>query len=180
MQRVLRVMRTCSVARCLNNRETLAQVISRGLQVAFPHVPQEGLAELKAQMVTPSSAATISRDLVSIDTAIARWWSESVGRDNGPIYLYADSSPILGNDWLLSMALSMPGGSLDACRQAWHSLATTRTVYDIAGGNGVGGEGPPAQHHTTAPQCWHTYQGVDAGARPIADGLGKRRGRGGA
>ena len=71
-----------------------------------------------------------SRDQIKIDTAYCAYWKKVCAADSGPIYLWADSSPQLGTDWLLSTALWIRDENLLECMDAVHILNESKSYFD--------------------------------------------------
>jgi hypothetical protein len=65
---------------------------------------------------------------VVVDAALCTWWQSALAQHDGPIYLWADSSPQAGADWLLSIAMLIRGDDLLSLADAASEL--TRSVQD--------------------------------------------------
>ena len=77
------------------------------------------------------SGSTISRSQVHLDSAFALYyrdvWQEMCSKQ-GPIYVFTDSSPQLGTDWLMSICDYV---SADSLLQAFHCALTLARSQDL-------------------------------------------------
>ena len=83
---------------CLNLRSKadLGATVCMALDALFPGLSDD----LKAKLPSGSS---LSRKQIFVDSAFCCHWREILAKHRGPIYVWADSSPQGGVDWLLSI-----------------------------------------------------------------------------
>ncbi|CAE7825398.1 SHE10 [Symbiodinium sp. CCMP2456] len=85
----------CSSMR-LKNKKELAPMLREALNHMFPG--------LSADMnIRVPSGSTLSRRQLLVDAAFSCYWRNFFQEHTGPLYLWADSSPQGGVDWLLSI-----------------------------------------------------------------------------
>ena len=78
----------------------------------------DGEVEALSSQKQVDDAGTVSRSQIFIDGdgAICKFWSQFLAQngcfDDGPIYVWADASPQLGTDWLLSVMLLIQASEL--------------------------------------------------------------------
>ena len=84
----------------MRNRGKLRQSVSFMCNL-LPPAQREIVAAQLADRV-PSGPA-ISHAQLKIDTAFALVWRRKFAESSGPLYLWCDSSPQMGADWLLSI-----------------------------------------------------------------------------
>ena len=93
----------------------------RILAAAFPKMTRADVqAWGKAMKI--DDASTISRSQLLIDAALckywARLWSTHGHLGDSVLYMWADSSPQFGVDWLLTVVLCIHASDMDQCVQA--------------------------------------------------------------
>jgi hypothetical protein len=98
---------------------------------------------------SPPSAATLSKDAVLVDAAHCLYWKAKLCESNGPIWLWADSSELVGREWLLSMYdFIETKENLLAAFDASHSLLKATDAFLAAGPDGTDPE-PSTWEHVT-------------------------------
>ena len=79
------------------------------------------------------SGATLCKRQINVDSAFClmmkRHW---VCQNGGPIYLWADSSPQAGVDWLLSTSLFIDGSNLAGCVESASFLYASVSAFQEA------------------------------------------------
>jgi hypothetical protein len=74
------------------------------------------------------SGSTLSKNQLYIDAMLCQHWRERFASDRGPLYIWADSSPQAGANWLLSMVLSIREDKLQETAKAARYLASSAGV----------------------------------------------------
>ena len=91
----------------------------------------DGEVEALSSQKQVDDAGTVSRSQIFIDGdgAICKFWSQFLAQngcfDDGPIYVWADASPQLGTDWLLSVMLLIQASELPSCVSSFTQMAST-------------------------------------------------------
>ncbi len=73
-------------------------------------------------------AGSISRSQLFVDAALCRFWMSRWG-EAGPLWMWADSSPQAGTDWLLSVVQFIAEADVVECVQAVKLLRTTTEEF---------------------------------------------------
>ena len=94
----------------LRNRGNLKSVTYHTLQAV--ELDRATAANLVSRLVG-TDAGTLSRKQISIDAALCLSVQERIHGQEGPLYVWADSSPKAGTDWLLSTLLWIEKASLN-------------------------------------------------------------------
>jgi hypothetical protein len=96
------------------------------------HRTWEAVAVVQENLRVPSGS-TLSKNQLYIDAMLCRYWRERFAADSGPLYIWADSSPQAGANWLLSMVLSIRSDQLLETAKAARYLATTAGIIETEG-----------------------------------------------
>eukprot|EP00971_Amphidinium_carterae_P079120 1565409-Amphidinium_carterae.1 len=97
----------------LRHYKDLGEVVKDGLLAVFPHVPRQVVMNhLGVDVRLPSQ----------IDAALCSYYQRFFSEEQYSIYVWADSSPQAGHDWLLSMLLLIPKRQLANALAQWHVL----------------------------------------------------------
>jgi len=115
---------TLMTAALVRNKSDMKNVILRSLEAAVLEHSRSYLKELVAQVRVPSSA-TLSRHQLRIDAALCCLWQQRLLGTGNVLYVWADSSPQAGVDWLLSIVQIIPSTSLIECAQVVQILAAS-------------------------------------------------------
>ena len=100
----------------LRNRKHLRITVESAIQAIFPACE---FADDVWEKIP--SASTLSRAQLLVDASLCclmRRRFEEMNHCDASIFMFADSSPQAGSDWLLSTCNIIPGSSLDSCMQA--------------------------------------------------------------
>lgn len=125
------IVKALSAAMHTRDRGKLRQVVMRGMECMFPdwsHGQIEALGRLP-------SASSLARGQILADAALCCFWRSRFAERKsplGPMYIWADSSPQAGEDWLLSIALFIQREDLEACFEAARSLAQSVEEFRAA------------------------------------------------
>ena len=121
----LKVVRGMLAALSVRNVSELGSTVINGLLAACPQLSRQSIEHLLGTLRLPS-AATLSKRQVQLDAALCAHWRNTFARESHAIYLWADSSPQAGEDYLLSLLLAVPREQLlncmDACHVLWRSV----------------------------------------------------------
>ena len=103
---------------CLNlrNRKELGNVVCMALDTVFPGLSHD------VKYKNPSASA-LSRKQILVDAAWSCYWADLLNQHRGPIFLWADSSPQGGVDWLLSIVSLVKEDDLERTARAANVLA---------------------------------------------------------
>ena len=99
----------CSMG--LRSKKDLSPMLCGALQNLFPGM------DLDMEVKIPSGS-TLSRKQLFVDAAYSCYWRDLLREHVGPLYLWADSSPQGGSDWLLSIVSMVKQEELEAVAQA--------------------------------------------------------------
>ena len=80
----------------LRNKSQLAPMLQEAVAALFPGLDQDMTVDIP-------SGSTLSRRQILVDAAYSCFWRSRLQEHTGPLYLWADSSPQGGVDWLLSI-----------------------------------------------------------------------------
>lgn len=105
--------------RHLRNRGCLAQMRDA---VIASFLPTQLQALVKSCVHNPASGSSISRYQVILDASFAMVFREMMLQRDGPIYLWADSSPQAGHDFLLSVFDQIASDKLVQCLESFRAL----------------------------------------------------------
>ena len=124
-----KILQSLSAAMNLKNRSHLKKTVCRALAGASgcPEVVDLDLSSLR----TPSGP-TLSRKQILVDAALCCHWARTLQRHIGPIYLYADSSPQVGADWLMSIVMLIRDDDLERCVGAADYLKSSAEEFKAA------------------------------------------------
>ena len=102
---------------CLNvrDRSKLQPFVLEGMKAAFPGFDADVHCDL------PSGSVLSRRQLV-VDCAFACFWRQLLADHDGCVYLWADSSPQGGVDWLLSIIVLIKRENLEEVAEAADAL----------------------------------------------------------
>ncbi len=79
------------------------------------------------------SGSSLSKNQLYIDAMLCSYWRERFASDSGPVYIWADSSPQAGANWLLSMVLSIRADELQETAKAARYLASSAGIIASEG-----------------------------------------------
>lgn len=113
----------------LRNRGKLSDTLKHGLQSAG--LSGDAVEEMSLHAPCDSQ---IQRSQVLIDSALCKYFAEEVFNEEplGFLYLWADSSPQGGTDWLLSIVRIIPQKHVSACVAAATSLHASVSDFEEA------------------------------------------------
>ena len=102
---------------CLNlrNKSQLSPTILSAVAAFFPGMDPDMHIEIP-------SGGSLSRRQLLVDAAYACYWRDLLLQHDGPLYLWADSSPQGGVDWLLSIVALIRKDDLEAVVEAANRL----------------------------------------------------------
>ena len=86
---------------------------------------------LTSALGTAATGWGISRLQLPLDICLCRFVASDLSSADGPIYLWADSSPKAGTDWLLSTMMWVRQGQLAQVFEAYRFMALTSDVLDV-------------------------------------------------
>ena len=75
------------------------------------------------------SAASLSRAQLLVDMAYCCYWQNKLESMKGPLFIWLDSSPQGGVDWLLSVLRYVPDASLQAAVSAAQYMESSPTLF---------------------------------------------------
>ena len=94
-----------------------------GAGLLFPRTRES--VENVQQSLHVLSGSSLSKNQLYIDAAFCSYWRERYAFESGPVYIWADSSPQAGANWLLSMVLSIRADVLQETAKAARYLASS-------------------------------------------------------
>lgn len=107
------IVKALLAAMNLRNRAQLGETFNLAFQSLFP-----GHSAIPTNDFKVLSAATLSRKQIEVDSSYCCFWRDRFESHKGPIYVYADSSPQAGSDYLLSIVTLIDDCKLPDCMQA--------------------------------------------------------------
>lgn len=107
------VVKALLAAMNLRNRAQLGETFNLAFQSLFP-----GHSAIPTNDFKVLSAATLSQKQIEVDSSYCCFWRDRFESHKGPIYVYADSSPQAGSDYLLSIVTLIDDCKLPDCMQA--------------------------------------------------------------
>ena len=127
-----KVIRSILVALSVRDVSDLSNTVWNGLMAAFPHFSKQAIQHLLGDVRLPG-AATLSKKQVQLDAALCSHWQDAFTRCRHAVYVWADSSPQAGEDYLMSVLLLIPEPDLVACMESCHMLwSSVRQLRDAA------------------------------------------------
>ena len=106
----------------------------KGILAACPHLSKDAIHALLGTLTLPS-ASTLSKRQIQLDASLCLHWRQFFAQQDHAFYVWADSSPQAGEDYLMSMMLVVPSQSLlqvmDACHTLWKSVPTLHNAASI-------------------------------------------------
>jgi hypothetical protein len=78
------------------------------------------------------TSSTMTKNQFYVDAMLCTYWRGLFSNDSGPLYIWADSSPQAGANWLLSMMLVIKDDALLLCAKAARDLAMSSVVAEAA------------------------------------------------
>ena len=94
------ILLSLSAAMNLKNRGELKETVCAALASA---TGCSKVADFDVTSLHVPSGVTLSRKQIIVDAALCCWWASYLRNFNGAIYVFADSSPQVSVDWLLSI-----------------------------------------------------------------------------
>lgn len=125
------ITKTLLIAALLRNRGNVKAAVMRGIQAVFPDQSPEYLENLVGDCPIPHRS-TVGRHLVQVDAALCCHWRQRLIQSDDVVYLWADSSPQGGVDWLLSIVQLIKASDLEACAQAARYLCASVDEFERA------------------------------------------------
>ena len=110
----------------LKNRSQLRDTLEEGLASIDTSI------SLNVTGARITSGSTISRKQLIVDAALCCHWRQLLQAHDGPIYVFADSSPQAGTDWLLSILTLIKARDLEACVRSSDYLASSVDEFKAA------------------------------------------------
>ena len=120
------IIRALTAAMHLKNRGTLRETVAKGIAASDRAFDVD---ITKAQL---ASGSTISRHQVIVDAALCCIWRDIFRQHDGPIYVFADSSPQAGTDWLLSIVMLIRADDLQECVSSANVLESSVERFRLA------------------------------------------------
>ena len=117
-----KIVKALCVCMNLKNRSQLGATLKAAIDAAFPGMKDELFVKM------PSGSA-LSRKQILVDAAYCCYWRDLLTNHEGPLYLWADSSPQGGVDWLLSIVSYIKRTDLQDCAEAADYLC--KSVQDF-------------------------------------------------
>ena len=124
-----RLINTLQAAHHVRNRSRLAATMTAFQRMMFPDALQ---GFVKAVSRRPVSGGTISKTQVKLDCAFSLLYRDVWKSQSGPLYLFTDSSPQLGTDWLMSIVDYVPDEKLAECFEQALELKRSISRLEIA------------------------------------------------
>ena len=92
----------CALQLCyrLRNRDSIQDSMDLMMQALLPPAHIQAVRQSIRRI---PSAGTVSKIQLRVDAALSMVWRDKLASSCGPVYLWLDSSPQAGTDWLLSM-----------------------------------------------------------------------------
>lgn len=136
-------IRCLLLARLLRDRAQLEKLVANGvaagiaLKSCTPDSAgnQDFWRERTLANARYASAAQLSRSQLQVDAAFLCWWKDRMLQaGTGPIYLWMDSSPQGGSDWLLTMMDVIDSEHVWECAEAVRFLVASQDTFREAKG----------------------------------------------
>ena len=114
----------------LRDRNQLQTASARILAASFPSLAPQQMKSMTGYSKLEGSDQ-VSKSQLYIDSALCTYWGKRLapgsldGFDDGPCYLWADSSPQFGTDWLLSVMLLIRASDLPECAASFIRMVST-------------------------------------------------------
>ena len=119
-----------AASRC-KDRKRVKEVVSYAAQVVWPkHVGESVNEALHSMRVL--RADVLSREQIFLDATLCCISAEDLGKDDGPLFFWADASPQHGTDWWLSTLMWIPDAVLHDAADAAHALITSVADFQHA------------------------------------------------
>ena len=128
--RVSSLLKAFVIATRLRSRASLGIVMRESLALAG--FESKHISDIMHNR-DPLSSPSLSRYQIFVDICLCRCWGEQHAEDSGPMYLWGDSSPQFGTNWMMSLVGSIRSGDLTDCVQAAHLLQSSVDAYDLDG-----------------------------------------------
>ena len=119
------------VAMMLRNKSQLGTVIVQALSILMPDLTDVEANSMLANRRVPSHS-TISKRQLQLDGALCLFWKRRFVREEYVMFLWADSSPQAGHDFLLSIVQLIPKRQRVACLHAAQLLKTSVSALEDA------------------------------------------------
>lgn len=106
-----KLLQSFCAAMGLKHRSHLRQLVLKAIagMSGCPELHEMDLSNMKLP-----AGATLSRAQVKIDAALCCHWASKLRSHDGPIFVFADASPQVGVDWLLSTVILIENSALEA------------------------------------------------------------------
>ena len=110
------IVKALCAAMNVKDRKHLGETANLAIAAVYPHVNIKDAMKIK-----PPSATSLSRKQLWVDSAYSCFWRDLLAKHangQGPVYVWADSSPQGGVDWLLSILSLIDVAKLEQCAAA--------------------------------------------------------------
>eukprot|EP00971_Amphidinium_carterae_P352264 6492516-Amphidinium_carterae.1 len=120
-----RIILALLAAMLIRNVHELQTVVWAGLAAAAPHLSRSAIQQMLGACKLPSGA-TLSKKQLRVDAALCCYWQRRFAEQQFSIYVWGDSSPQAGSDYLITILELVKKDflieALGACHRLWTSV----------------------------------------------------------